>query len=278
MFSPNAAVTVTPVEGTRVRMAMSQYMLAPGAEEFLPPSEGVWLPPERTFAPLLGADPLQAERSRHLEIAIEHDVGRASTVGVRRFKQNVEDQLLTLFGIQPVPSALLSDRYYTASAGGVAADGWAVMFAQTVGERFIGSVDYSVIEARWAPLATTGGTVSSNMLAVLRSGAERLHDITASLEAEIPESATRVVLLYRINSAFVEVDDETAALHSEFGGRFALRVRQMLPFSPIEGSRWEVLVDVRSLFREQVDGASVYDELLVVGSPKEVVGGLVVNF
>ena len=90
----------------------------------------------------------------------------------------------------------------------------------------------------------TGSVVPSHMSGVLRSGVERLHDITTSLEAEIPESATRVLLLYRINSAFANVDDETAALHQGFGGRFALRVRQMLPFSPIEGSRWEVLVDI----------------------------------
>ena len=115
-------------------------------------------------------------------------------------------------------------------------------------------------------------------MSLLRSGAERFHDITTSIEAAIPESATRVLLLYRLNSAFSNGDSETAALQTGFGGRFALRVRQTLPFSPIEGSSWEVLVDIRSLFREQVAGASVYDELLVVGPPKEVVGGLVVNF
>ncbi len=53
---------------------------------------------------------------------------------------------------------------------------------------------------------------------------------------------------------------------------------QTLPFAPFGGSDWEVLVDVRSLFREQVAGASIYDELLVVDPPKQVVGGLVVHF
>lgn len=52
----------------------------------------------------------------------------------------------------------------------------------------------------------------------------------------------------------------------------------MLLFLFIEGSRWEVFVDVWSLFCEQVDGVSVYDEFFVVGLLKEVVGGLVVNF
>ena len=65
---------------------------------------------------------------------------------------------------------------------------------------------------------------------------------------------------------------------SGLDGRFALRVNQTLPFSPIEGSDWEILVDIRSLFREQIDGASLYDELLVISPPKQVVGGLVVHF
>ena len=275
LFSPSAAVTLTPLDRTRIRLAMSQYMLAPGAEEFLPPTEGVWLPPERTFAPLSSADPLRAERSRHFEIAVEHDVGRASTVGVRRFAQNVNDQLVTLFGMrhaQPVSF----DHYYMTSAGGVTADGWAVMFAHEVGDRFTGSVGYSIIDAQWTPGMVSG--LSPRTVSLLRSGAERFHDITTSIEAAIPESATRVLLLYRLNSAFSNGDSETAALQTGLGGRFALRVRQTLPFSPIEGSSWEVLVDIRSLFREQVAGASVYDELLVVSPPKEVVGGLVVNF
>jgi hypothetical protein len=34
------------------------------------------------------------------------------------------------------------------------------------------------------------------------SGDERIHDVTTSLETEIPYSATRVVVLYKLNNAF----------------------------------------------------------------------------
>ena len=121
------------------------------------------------------------------------------------------------------------------------------------------------------------GGLSPETVGVFRSGHERFHDVTTSVETEIPETATRVLLLYRVNTAFSTVDSG-AALSSGLDGRFALRINQTLPFSPIEGSTWEVLIDIRSLFREQVPGASVYDELLVVNPPKQVVGGLVVNF
>src|SRR6185503_15103829 len=48
---------------------VSQRMLAPGAEEFLPPATvGPWLPPERTFAALGGED-LRVERTRAPDVA-----------------------------------------------------------------------------------------------------------------------------------------------------------------------------------------------------------------
>ena len=33
-----------------VRAAVARSTIAPGADEFIPPSGGVWLPPERTFS------------------------------------------------------------------------------------------------------------------------------------------------------------------------------------------------------------------------------------
>ena len=83
VFSPHAVFTMMPMRRTRVRLAVSQYMLAPGAEEFLPPSQGVWLPPERTFAPLSPGEPLRAERTQHFEAAVERDFGQSGTVAVR---------------------------------------------------------------------------------------------------------------------------------------------------------------------------------------------------
>ena len=276
LVSPNAVVTVEPLSRTRVRVAVAQNMLAPGAEEFLPPSDGVWLPPERTFAVLSQTDSLSPERSQHLEVAVERDLGRASTVGVRRFYQDVDDQLVALFGVRPQIPASSADHYYLTSASAVNTEGWGLMFSHTLAGRVRGAVDYSLTNAEWAPWMASG--LSPQTVGVFRTGTERFHDVTTSIETEIPETATEVFVLYRVNTAFSVIDSDTTALTSGLGGRFALRVKQTLPFSPIEGSDWEVLVDIRNLFRQQVAGASVYDELLVANPPKQVVGGLVVHF
>ena len=274
LFSPRAQVTVEPIDRTRVRLAVSLNTLAPGAEEFLPPSSGAWLPPERTFAPLSPHDPLQVERARHVELAVERQVGRTSTVGVRRFRQDVADQMITMFGIDPYGPAPITDHYYLTSASGVSVDGWGVSFSHEVAGRVHGAIDYSVNRAQWTPWAAAG--FGPQTIGVLRTGAEQFHDVTTTVQTEIQETATRVFVLYRINTAFARAEAESLA--SGLDGRFALRVKQGLPFTPFGDSDWEVLVDIRSLFREQVAGASVYDELLVVSPPKQFVGGLVVHF
>ena len=276
LVSPNAALTIAPMRRTRVRVAVAQHMLAPGAEEFLPPAEGVWLPPERTFAVLAPADPLRAERSRHIEVSAEHDVGRGTTIGARRFHQEIDGQMVTMFGVRPHLPVSSSDHYYVASADAVSTDGWGVMLGLALGERVRGAVDYSLASAEWAPWSASG--LSPRTVRVFRVGTERIHDVTTSVEAEIPATSTEVFVLYRLSTAFAVKDDETQSIAPGFDGRFALRVKQALPFSPIAGSDWQVLVDVRSLFREQAPGASIYDELLVASPPKQVVGGLVVSF
>ena len=115
--------------------------------------------------------------------------------------------------------------------------------------------------SRWVPSA-----VRSN---------ERIQDVTTSLEAEIPYSATRLVVLYKLNDAFASGDSVEPP---GFGARFDVRVTQALPFMNFRTSQWEMLVGVRNLFHESLEGTSIYDELLVVRPPKRLIGGLTVKF
>ena len=272
LLSPRLEVAVEALAGTRVRAAVIRNMSAPGGEEFLRPVSGAWLPPERTFAPLTASGLLEAERTRHVEVGLERDLGPASVIGVRRYSQDISAQMVTLFGLPP--GAAVADHYYLANAGGARADGWGVRFEHELPGRVHGMVDYSTTHARWAPWAAAEWAPA--VLGVDGHAPERIHDITTSVETEIPETATRVVVLARVNSSFTRAD--AGSVGSGLDTRFAFRVKQALPFTPFSGSEWEVLVDVRNLFYEQVAGASIYDELLVLNPPKQVVGGLVVHF
>ena len=274
LFSPHAEVVVEPVARTRVRAAVARNMSAPGAEEFLPSAAGFWLPPERTFAPLSPLEPLQAQRTGHVELALERDVGSASVIEVRRFRQRVSNQTITLFGVEPGTARSATDHYYLASAHGLDADGWGMSFSHELAGRVRGAVAYSVTRSEWEPWR--GGWHLPGAATIARAGTETFHDVTTTIATEIPETATSVFVLARVNTAFSRT--AVTPVPPGLGTRFAFRVKQTLPFAPFGDSDWEVLVDVRNLLHEQTVGASVYDELLVVNPPKQFVGGLVVHF
>ena len=274
LFSPHVGMTISPFSNTRVVASAEQRMLAPGAEEFLAPaSVGPWLPPERTFAPLAGED-FQVERTRFYDVGIEHEFDGLYVIGVRRFHQDVDHQMTALFGLPVDGGPQSPGHYYVANAGAVDADGWVVRLANTSTQRVRGSVDYTLTRARWI---SRGDMAAIAIWApeAIRPRVEDVHDITTSVETDIPETATRVFVLYKVNNAFARGNDATKPV---LDYRFDVQVNQGLPFMPLRSARWEVLVGVRNLFRDPAANGSVYDELLVVRPPTRVIGGVLVKF
>jgi Carboxypeptidase regulatory-like domain/TonB dependent receptor-like, beta-barrel len=278
LFSPRVGITIEPIDKTRISAYVAQRMVAPGAEEFVASeAPGPWLPPERTFAPLGGlgrANTFSTERARYLDLMVEHEFDAPYVIGVRRFYQNVDDQLVTLFGLNVPGGPQSVGHYYVANAGSLGADGWAVRLSTAPGKRITGSIDYSVTRARWLTRGDMGD-IAAWAPAAVRPETEDLHDVTTSLATEIPETATRVYVFYKINTGYTRSDQ--LLTRPGLDARFDLQVNQALPFD-LAGTRWEVLVGLRNLFRDPNDPASVYDELLVVKPPKRVVGGFLVRF
>jgi hypothetical protein len=110
----------------------------------------------------------------------------------------------------------------------------------------------------------------------VREGRERVQDVTASIDTDIPVTETHVFALYRLSDGFA--GSTIDSLGPSFGARFDVQVIQSLPFMDFASAHWEMLVGVRNLFREMADEASIYDELLVVRPPKRIVGGLTLRF
>lgn len=276
-FSPRVGLTLAASSRTRVRAELSQQVLVPGAEEFLAPSAaGLWLPPQRTFAPLETSDRFRVERTRHVEVAVEREFGHAYVVGVRGFRQGVSDQTVTLFGLQH-PDRPRSDlgHYYVARAGNVQAEGWGVTVARTMTKYLRGSVDYTVTSAHWSK-PPDAAILALQVPSAIRGTEERFQDVTASIETNIPETATRLFVVYKVNTAFAR--PETVNLNPGLDVRFNVQMNQELPFLRFTNAQWEVVLAVRNLFRESLDEGSVFDELLVVRPPKRIVGGLLVRF
>ncbi len=275
LFSPRLSATFSLTRRTRVRALAARELSAPGREEFLPPSRAEFVPPQRTFSPLSSAG-FRTQGVGHYELAVERVLDEV-TVGLRAFHQHVDDQMVTLFGLRTpdTPAATLG-HYFVATAGDVSVKGVGLTVTHALAENVRGSVDYSMGTAQWtdAPPVTDLAVLTALVPSALRREREQVRDLTTSLETEIPQSATRVFVLYRISNAFIDGDGEQPGL----GARFDLQVSQRLPFRNFLSAEWEALVAVRNVFREGGLDQSVYDELLVVRPPKRIVGGLTVKF
>lgn len=274
ILSPRIGLTLEPVEGTTVKAVLAQRMVAPGAEEFLSPGTGgPWLPPERTFAPLHDGDPFRVERARYLDVLVEREFEDSYVIGVRRFFQEVDNQLVTMFGLSQADEPRSVGHYFVASAGALDAQGWGLRLGTPADRRVRASIDYTVTRARWTDRGQAS-TIQPWAPGAIRPDSEDIHDVTTSFETDITETSTRVFLLVKLNSAFTRT---TTPQPAGMDSRFDLQVNQALPID-VGGTRWEVLFGVRNLFRDPRDPASVYDELLVVRPPKRVVGGFLVRF
>jgi hypothetical protein len=275
LFSPRARLDIAASDHLRISLGAALRAEAPGAEEFVPSSVSeTWLPPERTFAPLVGTR-FRPERTHTYEIAIAQDLGTEAVLGLRTFFQRTEDQVATLFGLGLAPAVGDLDHYAVSSAGDFVARGWTVRISRVVARRVRGSIDYTVTTAEWGP-SPDGAALAQFAPSAVRAGDERHHDLTTSVQADIPVTDTRVFALYRVNTAFVAAQPEDDQPGT--GARFDVQVTQALPFLNFTNAQWEMLFGIRNMFRELAPDASVYDELLVLRPPKRVVGGLTVRF
>lgn len=273
LLSPSARLTYAPSSAWQMHARASFQQVAPGAEEFVLAAGSQWMPSQRTFSPL-GRNRFGVERVQHYELGATRQFAHTA-VTVRGFQQIVDDQLVTVFGAaDPLGLVAAGAHYGIASAGDAGIQGWAAGLRHDVTPHVHGRVDYTVVSAQWTPsTGADGRALQASAPQAMRTPRERVHDVSASLDAEIPQTATRFLVLYKVNTGFAGSVDglQTAA------GRFDVQLRQGLPFMDGLGD-WEMLFGVRSLFRPSLDDRSLYDELLVVRAPKRVIGGLQVRF
>src|SRR6185295_17556373 len=179
----------------------------------------------------------------------------------------------TLFGVSTPDAPSTVGNYLLGNIGDVDASGVSAGIRAAIGSRVHGGIEYSMTRARVAS-PDLGYMV---MLEPLALGLDRqqIHDVATTIETEVPETATRVIVLYRVSNAFAHASLASAPA---LDARFDVQVRQSLPFMDFSSAKWEMLVAVRNFFRETASDQSIYDELLVVHPPKRIVGGLTLKF
>jgi hypothetical protein len=193
LLSPSITIRWGVVPGTWVRGTLERETLAPGAEEFVPtPLAGMWLPPQRTFSPVSAETGFVPERAGRFELALERQWA-SFVITARGFRQDAEDQVVTLFGVEVPERSDQSGHYYTANGGDLSAYGWGIGISRPVASRLRGSIAYTVTHGY-----SHGPSGDAEILAivapsVLRYAPERLHDVTTVLETDIPDETLRSV-------------------------------------------------------------------------------------
>ena len=277
LASGRVGARATLFPGTTLSASASQRMIAPGGDEFLPPpTEGVWIPPERTFSTLVPGSQMNAERVRRYEVELAHAIGPAAVAGsiaVRRFREVTDSQIATMFGVNQTTDD--AGHYYVSSPGDIDLDGWTFHLSGHPVPRVNGTVEYSVTDAH-RRLDGEAFTLARVVPSMLRENRERLHDLTASVDATMPETSTHVTLIMRLNNGYSRIGRMSPVPLAD--GRFDLEVRQALPFEPVRGGRVEVMLAIRNLFKDLSEAASFYDELLTVAPPVRVMGGIQMKF
>jgi hypothetical protein len=252
--------------------SVSPHMVAPGADQFVPPATaGVWLPPERTFSPLKTDDLLRPERVARYDAMFETRLRSGDDSPVLRagrFTEIVTDQIATLFGL---PDAGGTGHYFISSPGDLRVDGWVIGMAGPVSRYLQGSVDYRVSRADW--MGQGSHLLRREAPSVARRGSETGHDLTTSLQATLPMTATHLSVAYRFNSRFAGTQQDAGP-----AGRYNIEVAQQLPFQPMGRGELNLLLSARTLLRELGENAGYYDELLTLDPPLRITCGLQMRF
>jgi hypothetical protein len=212
-------------------------------------------------------------------VSLERDLDAGVTVAVRGFTQHVNDQLVEVFGVNmPGRPETPLGHYFVGTAGDINARGWGVSMIQEVAGYVRGTLEYTVTTAYWLPSSNVAYPGAPRGLRPASMGSsENVYDLQTSIEATVPQTATRIYAKYRVNTAFWDANADALG-RSASNSRFNVRVNQSLPFLRFSNADWEMLVDIRNMFREAEAAASAYDEALALRAPKRIVGGLLVKF
>ena len=261
--SPRVAIGYPVGSDTLVRGSVGYRVQAPGAEDIGLLSQvaysDVYGPTEATRAPL------RAEGTARLQLGIERRIGESATVAVRLFQEAATDQLFKVYTQDRRDGA---GHFTVGNRGDFRTRGLGLSFSQRIGA-LEGSVGY-----------TFGlGRALTTPLGVVDPSDKEIHDVTTVVATSIDKTQTRLRAAYRfiLHPSLARYGDGFAP-DTTVDSRFHIQVYQLLPFVGWDGTSWELMVAVRNLFYEDIENASILDEIAVVDAPRRVLGGVTVRF
>lgn len=265
-------------ERASVFAAASRHMVAPGADQFQPPSvTGVWLPPDRTFSSLDMPEPIGAAEVDRYDVGATFSLLRRNpaeneddlAVGVSRFIEQTQGQIATIFGLDQTSPV---GHYHVGAIGHPRVDGVVVEVSGKFAANARGRVAYTSTSTLWG---RADGNVFANVrrLGISRRN-RRGHDLSTTFEGTLPVTDTRLHVTARVNDWFSAVDGGRPGL----GTRFALELQQPLPIRALGREAVMLVIGARTLLGDGGTGRGFYDDLVTVDPPLRITCGIQMRF
>jgi hypothetical protein len=263
-------------ERTVLRGLADRRLQAPGGEDIGLLSRVAY---SSVYGPAPAPRSLDAESTARVGLGIEHQLNSNTRVAVRVFQENATDQLVRTFLEDEVSGG--AGHFVVSNRGDFRTRGVGVAVNQTLGP-MEGSVGYTFGRVLGRNPMTAGfavpGPAGIDGDSSFASDPE-IHDVTTTLGASIDSTQTRLQAAYRvIYHRGLLLGPDRASGGTNLDSRFSVQVFQLLPFVGWNGTQWELMVAVRDLFYDDIENASILDELSVIDAPRRVLGGVTVRF
>jgi hypothetical protein len=261
--SPRFEVSYPLGERTALQGGVERRLQAPGGEDIGLLSRVAYA---SVYGPTLERRSFRAESTDRFAIGLEHNLSSRTRLALRLFQENAADQLVRAFLPEGASGA---GHFLVTNQGDFRTRGVGVALAHARGP-VDGSVGYTFGRVVSPAAAFAGATPASPD--------PEIHDVTTTLGTSIDSTQTRLQAAYRVIYHPGLVMAPGSSNGGALDGRFSVQVFQLLPFVGWNGTQWELMVALRNLFYDDVENASILDELSVVDAPRRVLGGVTVRF
>ncbi len=260
-------------ERTVLRGAVDHRVQAPGGEDIGLLSQVAY---SSVYGPVPARRSLRAQSTARYDLGLEHHLSSRTRFALRLFQENATDQLVRTFFEEGMRGG--AGHFVVSNRGDFRTRGVGVALAQTLGP-MEGSIGYSFGKVLGPRAAAPIPAAPSSADSAPAVSEPEIHDVTTTLGTSIDSTQTRLQAAYRvIYHPGLVPGVSSSPSRSNVDSRFSVQVFQLLPFVGWNGTQWELMVALRNLFYDDIENASILDELSVVDAPRRVLGGVTVRF